>query len=131
MFFRVLADTDSSLQYYSKVGVNTFVTVQLSFLPESEVRSTRVAAKSFCPEFEHHAEFCCNLLVQRDSGESISLAELMQDAVAIFTIYNKDTRKSEFLMVQSYIRGYQMALFLPLEYENTLLLPYCSGQHTI
>nr|XP_055052061.1 LOW QUALITY PROTEIN: C2 domain-containing protein 3 [Misgurnus anguillicaudatus] len=89
----LLADTDSSLQYYSDVGVNSFVTVQLSFLPESEVRSTRVAAKSFCPEFEHHAEFCCNLLVQRDSGESISLAELMQDAVAIFTIYNKDTRK--------------------------------------
>ncbi|KAI7800624.1 C2 domain-containing protein 3 isoform X2 [Triplophysa rosa] len=89
----VLADADSSLQYYAEVGVNSFVTMQLSFLPDSEVRSTRVAARSFCPEFEHHTEFCCNLLVQRDSGESVSLAELMQDAVAIFTIYNRDTRK--------------------------------------
>lgn len=95
MFIRVLADADSSLQYYAEVGVNSFVTMQLSFLPDSEVRSTRVAARSFCPEFEHHTEFSCNLLVQRDSGESVSLAELMQDAVAIFTIYNRDTRKSE------------------------------------
>ncbi|KAK2881256.1 hypothetical protein Q8A67_018524 [Cirrhinus molitorella] len=90
---KALADTDSSLQYYSEVGLNSFITMQLSFLPDSEVRSTRVAAKSFCPEFEHHAEFCCNLLVQRDSGESVSLAELLQEAVAVFTIYNRDTRK--------------------------------------
>lgn len=90
---KVLAHTDSSLQYYSEVGLNSFITMQLSFLPDSEVRSTRVAARSFCPEFEHHAEFCCNLLVQRDSGESVSLAELLQEAVAVFTIYNRDTRK--------------------------------------
>ncbi|KAK9961888.1 hypothetical protein ABG768_007286 [Culter alburnus] len=90
---KVLADTDSSLQYYSEVGLNSFITMQLSFLPDSEVRSTRVAARSFCPEFEHHAEFCCNLLVQRDSGESVSLAELLQEAVAVFTVYNRDMRK--------------------------------------
>ncbi|XP_051521730.1 C2 domain-containing protein 3-like isoform X2 [Myxocyprinus asiaticus] len=90
---KVLADKDSALQYYSEVGVNSFVTMQLSFLPDSDVRSTRVAARSFCPEFEHHTEFCCNLVVQRDSGESVSLAELLQDAVAVFTIYNRDTRK--------------------------------------
>ncbi|XP_073673794.1 C2 domain-containing protein 3 [Garra rufa] len=90
---KALADTDSSLQYYSEVGLNSFITMQLSFLPDSEVRSTRVAAKSFCPEFEHHAEFCCNLLVQRDSGESVSLAELLQEAVAVFTIYNRDSHK--------------------------------------
>lgn len=94
-FLRALADTDSSLLYYSEVGINSFITMQLSFLPNSEVRSTRVAARSFCPEFDHHAEFCCNLLVQRDSGESVSLAELLQEAVAVFTIYNRDTRKSE------------------------------------
>ncbi|XP_016124012.1 C2 domain-containing protein 3 [Sinocyclocheilus grahami] len=90
---KALADADSSLLYYSEVGLNSFITVQLSFLPDSEVRSTRVAARSFCPEFEHQAEFCCNLLVQRDSGESVSLAELLQEAVAVFTIYNRDTRK--------------------------------------
>ncbi|XP_050985024.1 LOW QUALITY PROTEIN: C2 domain-containing protein 3 [Labeo rohita] len=90
---KALADIDNSLQYYSEVGLNSFITMQLSFLPDSEIRSTRVAARSFCPEFEHHAEFCCNLLVQRDSGESVSLAELLQEAVAVFTIYNRDTRK--------------------------------------
>uniref|UniRef100_A0A8C2JS16 C2 domain containing 3 centriole elongation regulator n=1 Tax=Cyprinus carpio TaxID=7962 RepID=A0A8C2JS16_CYPCA len=92
---KALADADSSLLYYSEVGLNSFITMQLSFLPDSEVRSTRVVARSFCPEFEHHAEFCCNLLMQRDSGESVSLAELLQEAVAVFTIYNRDTRKSE------------------------------------
>lgn len=97
MFLRVLADTDSSLQYYAEVGVNSFVTMELSFLPDSEVRSTRVTGRSFCPEFEHHTEFCCNLLVHRDSGESVSLAELLQDAVAIFTVYNRDTRKSNIM----------------------------------
>ncbi|XP_059370695.1 C2 domain-containing protein 3 [Carassius carassius] len=90
---KALADADGSLLYYSEVGLNSFITVQLSFLPDSEVRSTHVVARSFCPEFEHHAEFCCNLLVQRDSGESVSLAELLQEAVAVFTIYNRDTRK--------------------------------------
>ncbi|TRY89420.1 hypothetical protein DNTS_010822 [Danionella cerebrum] len=90
---RVLAHKDSSLQFYSEVGLNSFITMQLSFLPDGELRSTRVAARSFCPEFEHHAEFCCNLLVQRDSGERVSLAELLQEALAIFTIYNRDTRK--------------------------------------
>ncbi|XP_039527002.1 C2 domain-containing protein 3 isoform X2 [Pimephales promelas] len=90
---KVLTNTDRSLQYYSEVGLNSFITIQLSFLPDSEVRSTRVAARSFCPEFEHHAEFCCNLLVQRDRGETVSLAELLQEAVAVFTIYNRDTRK--------------------------------------
>ncbi|KAI4887265.1 hypothetical protein NFI96_021660 [Prochilodus magdalenae] len=83
-----------ALPYYSEVGVNSFVTMQLSLLSERETRSTRVAAKSFCPDFEHHAEFCCQLLVQRDTGESVSLAELLQKAVAVFTIYNRDTRKT-------------------------------------
>ncbi|XP_037402613.1 C2 domain-containing protein 3 isoform X3 [Pygocentrus nattereri] len=82
-----------ALQYYSEVGVNSFVTVQLSLLSERESRSTRVAGKSFCPDFEHHAEFCCQLLVQRDTGESVSLAELLQEAAAVFTVYNRDMRK--------------------------------------
>lgn len=83
------------LQYYSEVGLNSFVTVQLSFLSERASRSTRVVARSFCPEFEHHTEFCCQLQVQRDGGESVSLAEVLQDAVAVFTVYNRDTRKGD------------------------------------
>ncbi|XP_052473084.1 C2 domain-containing protein 3-like [Carassius gibelio] len=102
---KALADPDNALQYYSEVGLNSFITMQLSFLPDSEVRSTRVAVRSFCPEFEHHAEFCCNLLVQRDSGESVSLAELLQEAVAVFTIYNRDTRKKAETRSQDTVLG--------------------------
>uniref|UniRef100_W5K8W3 C2 domain containing 3 centriole elongation regulator n=1 Tax=Astyanax mexicanus TaxID=7994 RepID=W5K8W3_ASTMX len=83
----------AALQYYSEVGVNCFVTIQLSLLSERESRSTRVVARSFSPEFEYHAEFCCQMLVQRDTGESVSLVELLEDAVAVFTVYNRDTRK--------------------------------------
>ncbi|KAK3561028.1 hypothetical protein QTP86_025710 [Hemibagrus guttatus] len=84
----------TGLQYYSEVGVNSFITLQLSFLPEKELRRTRIAARSFCPAFEHHTEFCCQLLVQRDSGESVSLAEVLQESVAIFTVYNRDGHKA-------------------------------------
>lgn len=73
--------------------MNSYVTVQLSFLPESERRCTRVAARSFCPEFDHHTEVSCDLLVQRSSGETCSLAEQLEEASAIFTVWNKDNRK--------------------------------------
>ncbi|XP_030633912.1 C2 domain-containing protein 3 [Chanos chanos] len=91
---RTLAGADDGFQYYADVGVNSFVSMQLSFLPESEKRNTRVAARAFCPEFDHHTEFTCNLLMQRDTGETLSLAELLQEAVAVFTVYNRDSRKA-------------------------------------
>uniref|UniRef100_A0A4W5LSQ4 C2 domain containing 3 centriole elongation regulator n=1 Tax=Hucho hucho TaxID=62062 RepID=A0A4W5LSQ4_9TELE len=77
---RALSEQDETFQYYADVGVNVYVTAQLSFLPESERRSTRVAARTFCPEFDHHTEFPCELQVQRSSGETCSLAELLQEA---------------------------------------------------
>ncbi|KAK1786009.1 hypothetical protein P4O66_017564, partial [Electrophorus voltai] len=81
------------LPYFSEVGVNALVSVQLSFLLAQESQSTRVVARTFCPEFEYHAEFCCPLLIQREGGESVSLAELLQEATAVFTVYHRDTRK--------------------------------------
>ncbi|XP_035390095.1 C2 domain-containing protein 3 isoform X2 [Electrophorus electricus] len=81
------------LPYFSEVGVNALVSVQLSFLPAQESQSTRVVARTFCPEFEYHAEFCCPLLIQREGGESVSLAELLQEATAVFTVYHRDTHK--------------------------------------
>ncbi|CAJ1065156.1 LOW QUALITY PROTEIN: C2 domain-containing protein 3 [Xyrichtys novacula] len=90
---KVLSEQDERLGYFAGVGVNSYVTVQLSFLPESERRSTRVAARSFCPEFDHHMEVSCNLLVQRSSGETCSLAEQLEEASAVFTVWNKDNRK--------------------------------------
>ncbi|XP_061072728.1 C2 domain-containing protein 3 [Conger conger] len=90
---RMLARRDESLRYHADVGVNAYVTAQLSFLPERERRSTRVVARSFCPEFDHHTEFPCNLLVQSGGGGSRSLAELLEGANAVFTVCHRSSRK--------------------------------------
>uniref|UniRef100_A0A3Q3GKW4 C2 domain containing 3 centriole elongation regulator n=1 Tax=Labrus bergylta TaxID=56723 RepID=A0A3Q3GKW4_9LABR len=88
---RVLSEQDDRFSYFAGVGVNSYVTVQLSFLPESDRRCTRVAARTFCPEFDHHVELSCDLLVQRSSGETRSLAEQLEEASAVFTVWNKDS----------------------------------------
>ncbi|XP_022063857.2 C2 domain-containing protein 3 isoform X1 [Acanthochromis polyacanthus] len=91
---RVLSEQDERFSYFAGVGVNSFVTVQLSFLPESERRCTRTAARTFCPEFDHHMEVSCDLLLQRSSGETCSLAEQLELASAVFTVWNRDSRKA-------------------------------------
>ncbi|XP_070685639.1 C2 domain-containing protein 3 [Pempheris klunzingeri] len=91
---RVLSEQDERFSYFASVGVNTYVTVQLSFLPESERRSTRLAARTFCPELDHHIEVSCDVLVQRSTGETCSLAEQLEEASAIFTVWNRDSRKA-------------------------------------
>ncbi|XP_056138770.1 C2 domain-containing protein 3 [Lampris incognitus] len=90
---RTLSRQNEKFHYYAGVGVNAYVTVQLSFLPESEIRSTHVAARTFCPEFDFHAEVPCELQMNRSSGEICSLAELLEEASAVFTVWNRDSRK--------------------------------------
>lgn len=89
----MLSEQNESFGRFASVGVNTYVTVQLSFLPENEKKSTRVVTKTFCPEFDHHMELSCNLVVQRSSGETYSLAELLEGASAVFTLWNRDSYK--------------------------------------
>ena len=103
---RVLSEQEERFSYFASVGVNTYVTVQLSFLPESERRCTRIAARTFSPEFDHHIEVSCDLLVQQSSGETCSLAELLEDASAVFTVWNRDSRKglSLLCLIQDYYR---------------------------
>ncbi|XP_042342657.1 C2 domain-containing protein 3 [Plectropomus leopardus] len=91
---RAVTQQDERFGYFSSVGVNTYVAVQLSFLPERERRCTRIAARTFCPEFDHHMEVSCDLLVQGSSGETCSLAEQLEEASAVFTVWNKDNRKA-------------------------------------
>ncbi|XP_076591806.1 C2 domain-containing protein 3 isoform X2 [Chaetodon auriga] len=91
---RVVSEQDERFSYFAGVGVNTYITVQLSFLPESEKRCTRIAARTFCPEFDHHVEVSCDLLLQRSSGETCSLAEQLEEASAVFTLWNRDSRKA-------------------------------------
>ncbi|XP_056417090.1 C2 domain-containing protein 3 isoform X2 [Hyla sarda] len=86
---RVLAQQDPSFQYSADVGVNAFVIIRLSFLPDLEVRSTRTIARSFCPEFDHHSEFPCHLVTQRSSGEACSLAEILHSSEIEFSIHHQ------------------------------------------
>uniref|UniRef100_A0A8C0F4J9 C2 domain containing 3 centriole elongation regulator n=1 Tax=Bubo bubo TaxID=30461 RepID=A0A8C0F4J9_BUBBB len=91
---RAVAQKNPSVQYYAGVGVNAYVSVHLSFLPEAERRITRAVACTFCPEFEHHVEFPCNLIIQKSSGEASCLGELLQSASIIFSIYHQNTKSA-------------------------------------
>ncbi|KAM6291413.1 C2 domain-containing protein 3 [Porphyrio hochstetteri] len=89
---RAVAQKNPSVQYYASVGVNAYVSVHLSFLPEAETRTTRAVSRSFCPEFQHHLEFPCNLIIRKSSGEASSLGELLQSANIIFSVYHQSTK---------------------------------------
>ncbi|NWX54632.1 C2CD3 protein, partial [Promerops cafer] len=91
---RAVAQKNPSVQYYAGVGVNVYVCVLLSFLPQAQTRSTRAVPCSFCPEFEHHVEFPCNLITQKSSGEASSLGELLQSASIFFSIYHQSTKSA-------------------------------------
>ncbi|XP_053312118.1 C2 domain-containing protein 3 [Spea bombifrons] len=86
---RLIAEHEPAFQYSADVGVNAFVTVHPSFLPEAERRSTRTVARTFSPEFDHHSEFPCNLVIQRRSGEACSLAEIMSCSEIVFSIHHR------------------------------------------
>uniref|UniRef100_A0A8C5TWG5 C2 domain containing 3 centriole elongation regulator n=1 Tax=Malurus cyaneus samueli TaxID=2593467 RepID=A0A8C5TWG5_9PASS len=92
---RCVAQRNPSVQYYAGVGVNAYVCVLLSFLPQAHTRSTRAVPCTFCPEFEHHMEFLCNLIIQKSSGETSSLGELLQSASIVFSIYHQSTKSGK------------------------------------
>ncbi|XP_060119779.1 C2 domain-containing protein 3 [Heteronotia binoei] len=106
---RALAEKTPSLQYSADVGVNAYVTAHLPFLPEGERRSTRTVARTFCPEFEHHTEFPCNLVVRRSSGEACCLGELLQYSEAVFSVFhqnlNSAPRTSQAQASRDYLLG--------------------------
>ncbi|XP_066196828.1 C2 domain-containing protein 3 [Sylvia atricapilla] len=91
---RAVAQKNPSVQYYAGVGVNAYVCVLLSFLPQAQTRSTRAVPCSFCPEFGHHTEFLCNLIIQKSSGETSSLGELLHSASIVFSIYHQSTKSA-------------------------------------
>ncbi|RLW03283.1 hypothetical protein DV515_00006678 [Chloebia gouldiae] len=89
---RAVAQKNPSVQYYAGLGVNAYVCVLLSFLPQAQTRSTPAVPCSFCPEFEQHLEFPCHLITQKSSGETSSLGELLQSASIFFSIYHQSTK---------------------------------------
>ncbi|XP_077197308.1 C2 domain-containing protein 3 isoform X2 [Paroedura picta] len=141
---RALAEKNPSLRYSSDVGVNAYVIVNLPFLPEGERRSTRSVARTFCPEFEHHTEFPCSLVVQRSSGEACCLGELLQYSEAVFFVFHQNLNSApgtsqslasrdyllgtvkvptrELLMRRSGIRGWY-----PVTLPEELVPSHCAG----
>ncbi|XP_014858921.1 PREDICTED: C2 domain-containing protein 3 isoform X2 [Poecilia mexicana] len=91
---RAISEENNQFSHLTEVGVNPFVTVHLSFLPDSERRCTRTAARTFCPDFDHHMEVTCDLLLHMSSGETCSLAEQLEQASAVFTVWNRDSQKA-------------------------------------
>ncbi|MEQ2212279.1 hypothetical protein XENOCAPTIV_028553, partial [Xenoophorus captivus] len=90
---RAISEENDQFSYLMDVGLNPYITVHLSFLPETERRCTRTAARTFCPEFDHHIEVTCDMLLHMSSGETCSLAEQLEQASAVFTVWNRDNHK--------------------------------------
>ncbi|KAG8431124.1 hypothetical protein GDO86_019385, partial [Hymenochirus boettgeri] len=87
---RLVAEHDASFQYSADVGVNAYVAIHPTFLPEVEVRSTRAVARSFSPEFDHHCEFPCSLVIQRSNGETCSLAEILHHSEIVLSVHHQN-----------------------------------------
>ncbi|XP_051464602.1 C2 domain-containing protein 3 isoform X2 [Apus apus] len=103
---RAVAQKNPSLQYYTGVGVNAYVSVHLSFLSEAERHCTRAVAHTFCPEFEHRVLFPCNLIIQKSSGEASCLGEVLQAAQIIFSIYHQSTKSAPETLAARTARDY-------------------------
>ncbi|NWH40327.1 C2CD3 protein, partial [Chloropsis hardwickii] len=103
---RAVAQKNPSVQYHAGVGVNAYVCVLLPFLPQAQARSTRAVPCSFCPQFEQHMEFLCNLITQKSTGEASSLGELLQSASIIFSIYHQSTKSATDKLADRTARDY-------------------------
>ncbi|XP_070800210.1 C2 domain-containing protein 3 [Pituophis catenifer annectens] len=86
---RALAEKHPPFRYSAEIGLNTYVSILLPFLPGAEPRRTRTVARSFCPAFDHHVELPCHPVVQRSSGEACCLGELLQRSEVVFHLYHQ------------------------------------------
>ncbi|XP_077975258.1 C2 domain-containing protein 3-like isoform X1 [Styela clava] len=68
---------DGDLKNCADIGVNTYVEIKPSFLPDEETRRSRIVVQSFVPEYQHHLEIACPLVSFHQDITPISLAELM------------------------------------------------------
>ncbi|XP_027504634.1 C2 domain-containing protein 3 isoform X10 [Corapipo altera] len=141
---RAVAQKNPAVQYYAGVGVNSYVSVLLSFLPEAETQNTQAVACTFCPEFEHHVEFLCSLIIQKSSGESSSLGELLQSGSIIFSIYHQNTKSATDRLADQASRDYLLGTvtiptrdlltrrsgisgWFPVTLSNNPMPPHCTN----
>ncbi|XP_072039618.1 C2 domain-containing protein 3-like [Amphiura filiformis] len=80
MAARHLAQFDAGIQYASEVGVNAYVKMELSFLAKEDMRISRTIARTFSPEFSHHVDFPCPMLLTDGDNDAMSLAESLETA---------------------------------------------------
>ncbi|CAF3575312.1 unnamed protein product [Rotaria sordida] len=80
---------DARLNYPSQVGVNTYAKLSLSFLSESEYRTTRTIARSFVPEFNHSIDFPVPLIWNDNRSHTISLAEILEHGELKIDLYHQ------------------------------------------
>ena len=99
--------------------------IHLLLLNQNE-RVTKTVARTFCPDFNHHIDFPCPLMVTSDprvipgsqqrSHESTSLAEMLESAEATFEIwhqsptglYKGETHFKTFLLIGNHLFYIQM-----------------------
>ena len=73
------AESHPELEYYSKVGLNTYFKIGLSFCSSSEYRKTRTVAQSFAPETGSVMEIPLSVYYKgKDSSQIVSLAEQIE-----------------------------------------------------
>ncbi|XP_016160650.1 PREDICTED: C2 domain-containing protein 3 isoform X2 [Ficedula albicollis] len=91
---RAVAQQHPRVQPCAGVGVNAYVRVLPSFLPRAQARRTPAVPCTFCPEFQQHLQFLCQLTTHESSGQASSLGELLQSASIFFSIYHQSTKSA-------------------------------------
>ena len=75
----IAAENHPELEYYSKVGLNTYFKISLSFCSSSEARKTRTVAQSFAPETGSVMEIPLSVYYKgKDNSQIVSLAEQIE-----------------------------------------------------
>ncbi|CAF1141894.1 unnamed protein product [Adineta ricciae] len=80
---------DARLNYPAQVGVNTYAKLSLSFLSDTESRTTRTIARSFVPEFNHSIDFPVPLVWNDTRNHTISLAEMLEHGQLKVDLYHQ------------------------------------------
>ncbi|CAF1129871.1 unnamed protein product [Adineta steineri] len=86
---------DARLNYPSQVGVNTYAKLSLSFLSDTESRTTRTIARSFVPEFNHSIDFPVPLIWNDNRNHTLSLAEILEHGQLKIDMYHQISSTDE------------------------------------
>ncbi|XP_054247089.1 C2 domain-containing protein 3 [Indicator indicator] len=89
---RAVCQRNPSVQCPAELGVNSYVSVHLPFLPQAGRRRTPAVPSTFCPEFQQQLHFPCSLISHRSGGEAASLGEILHSARIVFSIYHQSTK---------------------------------------